>query len=344
MPLISSLGILNALGFGFSSASPLLAIASSIGNTAPYLRASKWQGGFSSAYTNPASAGFSISGSPVFNPNNTAIACGISGGSFTKAYPFNVTTGFGTAYSGGAVTGLGTGACFSPSNSAIAFSFGGTTSPMTKVYRWSSSGFGTAYPAPSTTITSQTRTVNFTSDGTAIIYGGGASPRIHAYAWTTASGFGTKFADPASTPTGTTMYSVSISPSSTVLMLGCSATLQAYRWSSSGFGTKFTNPSPGPGGAFAIYTNCFNSAEDSVFCGWDANAPFMCAFRWSSAGFGTKYTALSPAMTADVTRITTNTTKGVMTVLINSSAYDWNSGFGAKYSGSALGNNNSFSN
>ena len=72
------------------------------------------------------------------------------------------------------------------------------------------------------------------------------TPFVTAYPWS-GSGFGVKFTDPATLPTGTG-NGVAFSPSGDALAVGHSTTpfVSAYPWSVYGFGTKFTNPSTLP--------------------------------------------------------------------------------------------------
>jgi hypothetical protein len=74
------------------------------------------------------------------------------------------------------------------------------------------------------------------------------TPFITAYPWS-GSGFGTKFADPATLPTGGG-YGVAFSPAGDAIAVAYFTTpfITAYPWSGSGFGTKFTNPATLPAG------------------------------------------------------------------------------------------------
>ena len=72
------------------------------------------------------------------------------------------------------------------------------------------------------------------------------SPYISAYPWS--SGFGTKYANPATLPTGSG-YGVAFSPDGATIAFAYSASpyISAYPWSS-GFGTKYADPSVLPTG------------------------------------------------------------------------------------------------
>jgi hypothetical protein len=113
------------------------------------------------------------------------------------------------------------------------------------------------------------------------------SPYITAYPWS-GSGFGTKFTNPATLPTGNG-NGVAFSPAGNAVAISHATTpfITAYPWSGSGFGTKFTNPATLP-------TNtglgvAFSSAGDAIAVSHDTS-PFITAYPWSGSGFGTKFT------------------------------------------------------
>jgi hypothetical protein len=90
--------------------------------------------------------------------------------------------------------------------------------------------------------------VAFSPSGNAIAVAHGSSPFITAYPWS-GSGFGTKFADPATLPTGTG-NGVTFSPTGDAIVVAHNASpfVTAYPWSGSGFGTKFADPATLPAG------------------------------------------------------------------------------------------------
>ena len=96
--------------------------------------------------------------------------------------------------------------------------------------------------------------------GVPLLFGGGAasnkyiavghatSPFITAYTWSSA-GFGTKFTNPATLPTGQGGGVAFTSTSNAIAVAHDSAPrITAYPWSSAGFGTKFTDPATLPTG------------------------------------------------------------------------------------------------
>jgi hypothetical protein len=68
------------------------------------------------------------------------------------------------------------------------------------------------------------------------------TPFVSAYPWS-ASGFGTKFTNPGTLPTGNGI-GVAFSPAGTEIAIAHATTpfVSAYPWSASGFGTKFSDP------------------------------------------------------------------------------------------------------
>ena len=74
-----------------------------------------------------------------------------------------------------------------------------------------------------------------------------SSPFITAYPWSSSTGFGTKFADPATLPTGNGQdVAFTSSGNSVAVAHVTSPFISAYPWSGSGFGTKFADPATLP--------------------------------------------------------------------------------------------------
>ena len=114
-----------------------------------------------------------------------------------------------------------------------------------------------------------------------------SSPYVTAYSWSSA-GFGTKFADPATEPEGTSGDSVAFSPAGTELAIGTDDPpyVTAYSWSSAGFGTKFADPATEPTGSGRGVA--FSPAGTELAIG-HSSSPYVTAYPWSSSGFGTKF-------------------------------------------------------
>jgi hypothetical protein len=88
--------------------------------------------------------------------------------------------------------------------------------------------------------------VAFSLAGTEIAVSHSTTPFITAYPWSVA-GFGTKYADPATLPTGSG-WGVAFTGADIAVSHNTSPFITAYPWSSAGFGVKYTNPASLPAG------------------------------------------------------------------------------------------------
>jgi hypothetical protein len=134
---------------------------------------------------------------------------------------------------------------------------------------------------------------------TNIAVGDSTTPYIVVYPWDVSAGFGTKYADPATPPTGVAR-NVAFSPASNAIAIAHSTTpfITAYQWGT-GFGTKYTNPATLPTGTG--YGVAFSPAGDAIAVAHNTS-PYISTYPWSVGGFGTKYTnpATLPAALATV--------------------------------------------
>ena len=139
----------------------------------------------------------------AFNHDGTAIAVSHRTSPFISVYAWSSSSGFGTRYANPSVLPASwgqNGINFSPDGTALVVN---VRNVGLTVYRWSSAGFGTQYsnlsPNPSTNM----RDATFSPGSEAIIIPHDASPYVSAYKWDSTNGFGTKYADPSTTMTGT---------------------------------------------------------------------------------------------------------------------------------------------
>ena len=112
------------------------------------------------------------------------------------------------------------------------------------------------------------------------------TPFITAYPWSSA-GFGIKYTDPATLPTGDGR-GVAFSPDGSAIAVAHTTTpfITAYPWSGSGFGTKYANPATLPtGNGFGV---AFSPDGANIAVAHGAS-PNISAYPWSGSGFGTKY-------------------------------------------------------
>ncbi len=125
------------------------------------------------------------------------------------------------------------------------------------------------------------------------------TPRMSVYPWSSSSGFGSKFANPATIP-GVIPYGIttnnwrySSTPATAICVYGSTSPNQVnmYAWSSSGIGTKYTNPASWPSTSGTTLNNGVSFSPDgqNVVFGL-TNTPFICAYPFNtSTGFGTLY-------------------------------------------------------
>jgi hypothetical protein len=325
MPLVSSLGILNAIGFGFTSKKvPSVVIAHT---TAPFISVYPFDLGFKTKYANPVTA---ITGTSAqwatFNNSNSVLAVANDASPFITAYRWSY--GFGATYTNPSTLPAGTvnTAAFSIDGNYLVT--GGINSPRINIYSFSAgNGFGTRTQLSPT---NSTRGLAFNGSTTVLGCCGSTSPYIEAYAFSSA-GAGTKYANPATA--GQTAFNMAFTNNDSAVIATCTATpfVMAYKWSS-GFGTKYSNPSTLPSSfGRGVATNINN---DVVAVGYNGG---LNVYSWNSTtGFGTKFA--NPAVTSSgqyfgVAFDKYNTNIGVAVssgpyVLI----YPWSaSGFGTKY-------------
>jgi WD40 repeat protein len=158
-----------------------------------------------------------------------------------------------------------------------------------------------------------------------------AAPYLNVYPWS-ASGFGTKYANPTispSTNTGGTDFNLL----GNFLAMGYSV----YPWSSAGFGAKYADPVT----VAASPTGVKFSPAGDVIAISHLISPYISAYPWSGNGFGTKYSnpatlptnfgndvAFSPA--GNAVAVASTDTPFIL-------VYPWNvsTGFGTKYANPA---------
>lgn len=219
------------------------------------------------------------------------------------------------------------------------------TSPYISAYPFQSF-FGTKYAAPSTALTTTGTAVTLNSNASVVAIANLTSPYIHAYAWST-SGFGTKFADPATTivvgsPTSVGVYGLAFNPSGNTLAVAWRQTtanvpntpyLSAYAWStnSGGFGTKYTTFTYSGSTSTLLPSVKFNPNGDTVMTS-NSTTPFIHAYPWSGSGFGTKYA--DPSVTSGVSKMSWTNDGSV--VAVGAAVYPWSAaGFGTRYTNAA---------
>jgi hypothetical protein len=159
------------------------------------------------------------------------------------------------------------------------------------------------------------------------------TPFITAYPWS-GSGFGTKFADPGTLPTGSGR-DVAFSPAGNAIAVAHAGSpyVTAYPWSGAGFGTKFTNPATlPPSSGLGV---AFSPAGDAIAVA-HVSSPYVTAYPWSGSGFGTKFADPGTLPTGTGYRVAFNPAGNAIAVAHGTTpfitAYPWSgSGFGTKF-------------
>lgn len=285
--------------------------------------------GLGSKFANPASAMTYAGSTVSFNPDGSALAVGGTGFSvyrwgytgFGTKYtvPFDATSSQDVVFSRDGLTLVCNGRAYAWSSAGFGTDYGEATSlvikamhvnalnadstvyvfsqtdrgvSIVKFYKWTSGvGWGTEYTLPSggNALPSQPRAVGFSPDNSTVAVAGISTLAPSAYPWSDITGFGTKYASPATALTGIATF-CAFSPDNDAVAFShaTSPFLTVYAWSGSGFGTKYANPStlpPATGGATSV---AFNGEGSAIAVAGDAS-PYVAVYPWSSSGFGTKY-------------------------------------------------------
>lgn len=267
---------------------------------------------------------------------SSAIAFTTSGGSLLNAYGWTSGSGFGAKYANPPAMAVNGSIRFSPSYNMVFVAFGSL-----EAVKFSASGFGTKFSRPTwpSGFNGAYDMVLDPSGSNIIIVGGGpvgTGPYIIAYPWSSTTGFGTKYANPASFRTNDNYWGVAINPTGNAIIASnnVSPVFDAYAWSSSGFGVKYASVSP-PNFQVGYSCDFHPGGTDVAICGIGTVA-LINAYAWSS-GFGTKYSnpASLPATSTGST-VKFHPSGNAIAFSFNSispyvSAYAWSSGFGTKY-------------
>tara|TARA_R100000406_G_C3114962_1_gene125303 strand:- start:655 stop:1710 length:1056 start_codon:yes stop_codon:yes gene_type:complete len=171
-------------------------------------------------------------------------------GTRLEAYAWSNSTGFGTRYTPGTnpddtVTSIH----FHPDGDYVVVGQRGATT-FCRTYPWSSSSqFGNNITAPAGKWNDDVQQVQFTAAGNDVAFGGAASPYVAVWPWT-GSGYGTKYSNPSSLPSGF-VYGLGIAPDDSAVAVGSTFgdKMQGYPFTSgTGLGTKYANPATLPAG------------------------------------------------------------------------------------------------
>jgi hypothetical protein len=118
------------------------------------------------------------------------------------------------------------------------------------------------------------------------------TPFVAAYTWTYASGWGTKFSNPATAIAGGGRSAIT-NRARTVAVIGNDTTspfLNAYAWNNrTGFGSKYTAPASPPSATLLMNMD-FSPDQKALVLNANNNSPYIWAYPWTDAsGFGTRF-------------------------------------------------------
>lgn len=228
-------------------------------NQAPYFHGFPWSNvtGFGTRYADPSvNPTGSIGWRVKFRPQGDAIGTATYNAGLGQAYQFNATTGYGTRTQPATSSTSPRGVDFDPTGSTIAFT-DTSTSPYIRAYPYNpSTGFGTAYSNPAAAAGSlganqQPFDCTFSPAGDTLVASSGSgwagSYPVSAYPWSNGSGFGTRYASPASNPLNSSnKQSVRFAPGGGAIIATDDVTPFVNAWvfaAGTGFGTRYSNPS-----------------------------------------------------------------------------------------------------
>jgi hypothetical protein len=204
-------------------------------------------------------------------------------------------------------------------------------------------GFGAKYTDPATLPTNDANGVAFSPSGEAIAVAFRSSPFIAAYPWDAATGFGTKYSNPATAVPGFSGEAVAFSPAGDAIAIAIDdeTCVAVYAWDdATGFGAKYSDPSTAIVGDYGRDV-AFSPSGNAIAVSHGFTQPSVSAYAWdASTGFGTKYSnpastpefafdsenvAFTPA--GDAIAVTFDDTPGIV-------VYSWDdaTGFGVQYS------------
>lgn len=287
----------------------------------------------------------------------------------TVGYPWIPSTGFGVQYAGSFTpTPGGFGTTVNPVGGAAVSSMGksantiGPATPIASAAVWTPGvGFGSPYAGAFITplaFVNNGRGTTFAPSGAAIALGlsntfsAGNSGALIAFHWTAGSGYGSKYADPATLAIASAV-AIRYSPSgATVAQMTNNAGprwISAYPWTDGGgfgaiYGSAPTGANTSGGGIAFSPNNAFIAIVNGI-------SPFVRVYPWvDGSGFGAKVSDPATLPAADNAHGVEGVAwsddglaivmGGVLSPFMT--GYPWSAaGFGAKYTDPALGSGDS---
>lgn len=327
--------------------------------SSPHIQAYAWDGegggGWGSKYSNPATAvGGSVFGVRYVNAGDDLL-CAVSLTSGFVAYAWTKAGGFGTKYAAPSTPANGTRTDLDAREaSADAFVQVVGSSADLGFSNWlqgynfgkDGSGWGSKLADPSPKPTDRRNSVAFrrtTQD--AIVCGGRTSPYADAYAFSS-SGFGSRFANPASLPPNIINRCDFTGTGGAVMashnQSGSGAMCSAWAFTSSGWGSLFSDPAA-PAGLTPNTGWAMRSANNGLggVVGLDFNGTTRMVQGWQFAdatGWGARYSTITPIVSGRGSDADFDPADEFIFISTYPSprmqayVFDANSGFGAKSS------------
>ena len=207
--------------------------------------------GIGNTYSNPATLPQGTGGyTAAFSPSGADVYVSSNASPYHQAYPFNVTSGFGTKYvtPSGGPSSTTTGVTFNTTGSDAIYGYIGGSSPYYGIFPFTSgSGFGTKITPNATN--GAVWSFGFTPTGSHLAAGLNIGTRVDFFPYTNGSGTGSRFATVIPTTLTRTTFAVSWSPTGNDFFFaqGGTPNIEAWTWSN-GIGTKYNNPGSLPEG------------------------------------------------------------------------------------------------
>lgn len=168
-------------------------------DSSPYVFAYPFSGGYGTKYANPATLPPALTFDYHWSSNGADVLMNTNGTPSQLAYKWS--SGFGTKYSDPATATGSNGLALNKANDVVGIATGGA--PYYGAYAYTvGTGWGTKYTNPATTWGFSGSGAAWNFNDTVFGGSGSGSPYSGAIAWS--GGFGSKYADPAILPQGTT--------------------------------------------------------------------------------------------------------------------------------------------
>jgi hypothetical protein len=212
----------------------------------------------------------------------------------------------------------------------------GDDSVKARAWYWAGSFFGAKYTDPSTAALKDSYAIDITSANDNVAIGMQYSNYLIAFPFNLSTGWGAKYADPATLPSlGATR--IKFNPSASAVAVTGAQVPKVWAWSGSGFGSQFSDPS-----SLGLIDNtqdvAFSPANDAIVAvGTSSSSSYIAAWAWSGSGFGAIKSNPSSPPTALTRSVAFVNDGSAVAVGFDASpfihVYAWSGGaFGAKFS------------